>query len=211
MAYKFQLPDSVKSLDPDTGLLCITVYWRPRPDDPDPEMPGEKLSALSFLPLTSRDACLCGSGKLFRDCCQLKPYRQVVCPNPGLRQGYDLLAPQTAIFTYVDGDALGPKFMDEERLYCLENTRARAFWTYWGDPSLRAPFGTLCFGDFELLEAHTLVVTALTNKRMQTLLDLLDELAGDLLGIPQITHDPLEPVKKPMRRSKALPTESRQL
>jgi hypothetical protein len=92
--------------------------------------------------------------------------------------------------------------MDEERLYCIENRLARAFWTYWGDPSLLAPLGTLCFGDFELLEAHTLVVTALTNKRMQTLLDLLNELAGDLLGTPQITYDPLEPVIKPTRKTK---------
>lgn len=189
------------SIDPDSGMLCYCVYWRPRLTDSDPEMPGEKLSAISFIPTADTDLCLCGSGKTFQVCCKVKRYWEVICPNPDLR-GYDLLASQTAIFTEVDGDNLGPKFMDDERLYCVENTRKRAFWTYWGDPSLLAPEGTLCFGDFELLNAKTLIVTAMSTKRMEILLALLTELAGDNLGSPQIEHDNVPHVKKPQHKKR---------
>jgi hypothetical protein len=187
--------------DPDTGMLCMVVYWRPRPTDPDPEMPGEKQSTLSFIPTADNNLCLCGSGKRFRLCCKVKPYWQVICPNPEL-QGYDLLAPQGATFTQVNGDDLGPKFMDDERLYCVENTLERAFWTYWGDPSYLSPMGTYCFGDFELLNAETLIVTALSKRRMEILLALLHELAGDSLGIPQMEYDKVTQVKKPRGQSK---------
>ena len=32
-------------MDPDDGVLSLATFWRPRPHDPNPEMPGEKVSA----------------------------------------------------------------------------------------------------------------------------------------------------------------------
>jgi hypothetical protein len=194
----FTIPSSelINLPNPNSGMLCYSVYWRPRPTDPDPEMPGEKASIISFLPVADNAICPCSSGKLFHVCCQIKPYWQVICPNPAL-QGYDLLAPQSMTFTNVNGDNLGPKLMDDERLYCIENTRKRAFWSYWGDPALLAPEGTLCFGDFELLNAQKLIVTALSSRRTEILLSLLRELVGDSLGKVQIEYDKVQPVKKP--------------
>src|SRR5690349_15842056 len=108
-------PKLVQGLDPDKGLLCISVYWRPKRSDSNPEMPGEKLSIASFIPIDDSDEpCLCGSGNPFRTCCQAKPYWQAICPNPddpSLRS-HSPLQPQSATFTNVDGYSLGPKFMD---------------------------------------------------------------------------------------------------
>ncbi len=209
MMHKVKLPISAKSFDPDKGLLCVTTYWRPHRSDPDPEMPGEKVSAMSFMAVGSHDICLCGSGELFGDCCQAKTYWQVVTPNPGLHQGFEGLAPQSATFTGVDGHTLGPALMDDERLYCTENTIARAFWSYWGDPSLLAPLGTMNFGDFELINAQTLIVTALSNTRMQTLLVLLHEITGDSLGEPRMEFDPVDLVEKPRRATRRHQPKSR--
>jgi hypothetical protein len=86
--------------------------------------------------------------------------------------------------------------MDEERLYCVENTIKRAFWLYWGTPALQSPYGMCCFGDFELIEAHTLVVTAMSDYRMQVLRDLLKSLVGDSLGKPQIKREPVTRIPK---------------
>src|SRR5437773_9819458 len=88
-------------------------------------------------------------------------------------KSFSPLQPQSATFKNVDGYSLGPKFMDDERLQCFEDTIKRAFWTYWGDPSLLSPIGTLCFGDIELRSAQTLFVAALSNQRMETLLNLI--------------------------------------
>ncbi len=92
--------------------------------------------------------------------------------------------------------ALGPKLMDEERLYCIENTLKRAFWLYWGTPALQATYGMCCFGDIELIDARTLVVTAMSDHRMQVLRDLLDNLVGDRLGNPRIERDPVKRIPK---------------
>jgi hypothetical protein len=60
---------------------------------------------------------------------------------------------------------------DDERLYCTEDTPQRAFWTYWGNPAFDIPQGTLCFGDIELLESQTLLITAQSDARMEVLLE----------------------------------------
>jgi len=207
MSFVTPSPTVVEGLDPNKGMLCVSVYWRPRPSDPDPEMPGEKLSIASYIPVADDDApCLCGSGQAFRLCCQAKPYWQAICPNPGdpRLKSYSPLQPQAVTFTKVDGYSLGPMFMDDERLQCFENTIKRAFWTYWGDPSLLSPYGTLCFGDIELRNAQTLMITALSNLRMETLLNLLRELAGDSLGTPVIKYDPIKhlPKAKGLKKNK---------
>ncbi|GHO65113.1 hypothetical protein KSC_040050 [Ktedonobacter sp. SOSP1-52] len=52
----------------------------------------------------------------------------------------------------------------------MEETPQRAFWVYWGDPAYDTPpFGTICFGDLELQEPDTLLVSALSDRRMQVL------------------------------------------
>ena len=91
---------------------------------------------------------------------------------------------------------LGPKLMDEEHLYCVENTLKRAFWLYWGTPALQATYGMCSFGDLELIEAHTLVVTAMSDYRMHVLRDLLKSIAGDTLGNPQIERESVKHIPK---------------
>ena len=59
------------------------------------------------------------------------------------------------------------------------------------------PYGTLCFGDFELQENRTLLVTALSDARMEVLLDLLHPLK---LSTPKIQRDPFPRLEKPGRK-----------
>lgn len=196
MSFETPSPNiNVDKLNPNEGVLCLAAYWRPRPEDPDPDMPGEKIHITSYLPLSDQDDCPCGCGKSYKKCCQRKSYWPLFCPNPKL-EGHSLLRPQKATFKEVDGMTLGPKLMDEERLYCVENTIKRAFWLYWGTPALQAPYGICCFGDFELIDAHTLVVTAISDYRMQVLRDFLESLMGDSLGEPHIEREPTRRMPK---------------
>src|SRR6266404_906794 len=94
-------------------------------------------------------------------------------------QGYSLVHPQSAHFTTIPADVVYAFLQDDERLYCVEDTPQRAFWTYWGDPAFDTPpFGTVCFGDLELHEDHSLFVSGLSNARMEVLLDLLRTSCG---------------------------------
>jgi SEC-C motif len=185
------------SLDPSGGVLVVTTYWRPRSGDPNPERPGEKLFILSYLPTDAEELCPCGSGNSFGACCQPLPCWRPVCPNPGM-QGYSLVHPQAARFTKIPADVVDAFLQDDERLYCVEDTPQRAFWTYWGDPAFDTPpYGTLCFGDLELQENHTLFVSGLSDARMEVLLDLLHPLK---LGTPKMQRDPFPRLEKPRRK-----------
>lgn len=185
------------SLDPSGGVVVVTTYWRPRSGDPNPEQPGEKLSILSYLPTDADELCPCGSGNFFGTCCQLLPYWRPVCPNPGM-QGYSLVHPQSAHFTTIPADVVYAFLQDDERLYCVEDTPQRSFWTYWGDPAFDTPpFGTVCFGDLEQHEDHTLFVSGLSDARMEVLLNLLNPLK---LGTPKIQRDPFPRLEKPGRK-----------
>ncbi|HEY1351941.1 MAG TPA: SEC-C metal-binding domain-containing protein [Ktedonobacteraceae bacterium] len=189
----FAGPD-LNALDPEGGVLVITAYWRPRPGDPDPEQPGEKLSALSYLPTDPQDTCPCGSGKRFAVCCQPLHIWRPVCPNPGM-QGYALMRPQMARFSHVSVDEVRAFLHNDERLYCVGDAPQRAFWVYWGDPVLDAPsYGSLCFGDIELRGNGVLLVSALSDRRMEVLCDLLQPLN---LGTARRRRDPLPRLKKP--------------
>lgn len=186
-------------LDPRGGVLVYTTYWRPEESAPDPEHPGLKMTALSYLPVAPEELCPCGSGHLFESCCQPLPYWQPVCPNPGL-QGHQLMEPQAAHFSNVSIDAVYDFLQQEkdDQLYCVQDDKPHAFWILWGDPALEAPpYGVICFGDIELQEDRTLLVTALSKKRMETLLDLLRPLN---LGTPQMQYDPATHLEKPRRR-----------
>jgi hypothetical protein len=195
---KFETPVTMDlgSLDPNGGAVAYTTYWRPRAGDADPEMPGEKLAMLSYLPTKSGDLCPCGSGKRFGICCQLLPYWELVCRDPDV-QGYSLMRPQEVRFANVPTDAVYTFLQNDERLSCVEDALPRAFWNYWGDPAFETPYGMLCFGDLELQEDRTLLVTAISDKRMQVLLDLLQPLN---LGNPPIQHDPSPRIEKPVRK-----------
>ena len=190
-------PD-LRSLDPSGGVVVVTTYWRPRSGDPTPEQPGEKLSILSYLPTDADKLCPCGSSNSFGACCQPLPYWRPVCPNPGM-QGYSLMHPQSARFTNIPADVVYAFLQDDERLYCVEDTPQRAFWTYWGDPAFDTPpYGTVCFGDLELLGNHTLFVSGLSDARMEVLLDLLRPLK---LGTPKIQRDAFPRLEKPGRKA----------
>jgi hypothetical protein len=187
----------LRSLDPSGGVVVFTTYWRPRSGDPDPEQPGEKLSTLSYLPTDADELCPCGSSNSFGACCQPLPYWRPVCPNPGM-QGYSLMHPQSARFTNVPAEAVYAFLQDDERLYCVEDTPQRAFWIYWGDPAFDTPpLGTLCFGDLDLQEDHTLLVSGLSDARMEVLLDLLRPLK---LDTPNMQLDPFPRPEKPGRK-----------
>ena len=176
----------------------MTTYWRPRAKGPHLDQPGEKVFALSYLPIEAEEDCPCGSGRTFADCCQSLPYWRPVCLNPGM-QGYSLLRPQSARFTSVAVKKVHAFLLDDERLYCVDKAFPRAFWIYWGDPAYDAPsHGTICFGDFELQESQTLLVTALSDRRMEVLLDVLRPLE---LGIPQMQFDVLSSPPKPTRKT----------
>jgi hypothetical protein len=190
-------PD-LRSLDPGGGVLVSTTYWRPRSGDPNPEQPGEKLFILSYLPTEAEELCPCGSGNSFGACCQPLPYWRPVCPNPGM-QGYSLLHPQTARFTDIPTDVVRACLQADARLYCVEDTPQRAFWTYWGDPAFDTPpYGTLCFGDLELRGDDTLFVSGLSDARMEVLLDLLHPLK---LSTPKMQRDPFPRLEKPGRKA----------
>ena len=105
---------------------------------------------------------------------------------------------QSARFTDLPADAVYDFLHDDVRLYCVEDTPHRVFWIYWGDPALDVRYGTLCFGDFELQENHTLLITALSDTRMETLLELVRPLK---LGTPQIQLDPSPSLEKPVRKA----------
>ena len=106
---------------------------------------------------------------------------------------------QVARFTNIPKDIVHAFLQDDERLYCVEDTPHRSFWIYWGDPAFETPpYGMLCFGDLELQEPHSLLVTALSDTRMEVLLDLLHPLE---LGTPQMQLDPFQYPEKPARKA----------
>ena len=193
------LVHDINNLDPNGGVLAHMTCWRPRPGDPDPEFPGEKVFLTSYLPTDAEDLCPCGSGKQFGSCCQPLPYWRPVCPNPGM-QGYSLMHSQSARFTNIPTDVVYDFLQDDERLYCVEDTPHRVFWVYWGDPALDVRYGTLCFGDFELQENHTLLITALSDARMKVLLELVHPLK---LGTPRIQVEPYPHLAKLVRKVSA--------
>ena len=189
------LSTDTSSIDPNGGFLCVSIHWRPDPGKPDPEMPGQKMSTASYLPTLPDRPCLCGSGKAYGDCCRRQRYWHPICPNPGL-QGYSLMVLQSAMFTPIDGAIWRERLLDDIRLQCVEDGPQRGFWLYWGDPALDDQYGTLCFGDIELQQRRMLFLTAMSDVRMQTLLDLLNELAGEPLPPPTVKYDKVEMIDK---------------
>jgi SEC-C motif len=190
------LPSTYKGpINPNGGFLCLSMHWRPEPSAPDPEIPGQKLSMASYLPTAPDAPCLCGSGQAYRDCCRRQRHWYPICPNPGF-QGYSLVALQSATFTSIDGARWRERLLDDNRLHCAEDSPQRGFWLYWGDPAVDDQYGTLCFGDVELKNGQTLYITAMSDVRMQALLDLLTELATAPLPPPKMSYDKVEMIDK---------------
>jgi hypothetical protein len=175
-------------LDPYGGFLCLSSHWQPNPNDPDPYTPGQKLVMSSYIPTRPGDICLCGSGRTYKACCQPKRYWYPICLNPDVR-GYSLLAVQSAIFYHVDGSVIRKQLTGDARLHCVDDSIKSSFWLLWGDPALEDQYGILCFGDIELKQNHTLLVTALSDLRMQILLEMLEEITDKLLEKPSVTYE----------------------
>ncbi len=185
------------SVDPNRGFLCLWTYWRPNPDQPNPEMPGIKQQALTYLTSHPNTHCLCGSRLPYRRCCQSRPYWQAICFTPDPKQEqYRLVASQTASFDGVAGSLLRQRLTGDSRFKLVEDTPARAFWIYWGEPAFEGQFGTICFGDVELQDEQRLIVTAMSAQRMALLLYVLYDCNGSLLTIPQISYDRLQVIDK---------------
>jgi hypothetical protein len=177
--------DNIVSLNPDGGILAYTSCWRPRPGDPDPERPGERVAMVIYHPMGAQESCPCGSGKQFGSCCSPLPYWRPVCLNPG-KQGYSLVQGQFARYSNIPVDEIYAFLKEDERLYCTEDTPEHVFWTYWGDPAFDLPQGRLSFGDIELLERQTLLLSALSDARMEMLLEFVRPLK---LSTPQMEKD----------------------
>lgn len=198
---KYVLPPELPSelgglIDPDGGFLAVTTHWRPNPEDPDPDMPGQKMTMTSYIPVSPKEACLCGSGKRYGACCRRRRVWQPICPNPGM-QGYSLVVSQAATFSKVDGTAIRERLMADGRLRCVDKSFKSSFWLFWGDPMVEDQYGILCFGDVELKKNHTLLASAMSDLRMRLLLDLLQEIIGDYLSEPRMSQDPLLVLQKP--------------
>jgi len=182
-------------IDPNRGYLCIWMHWRPNPDDPDPQFPGQKLSMVTFIPAKPGDRCLCGSGKQFRECCRARAYWHPLCPSPD-GKSFSLMAPQSVTFKIADRAIIRERLMNDVRLQCTADDADSAFWVYWGDPALDDQHGTLCFGDIELKRNRVLHVTALSDIRMRTLLALLRDVLGDEFKPPKIRHESVAVIDK---------------
>ena len=199
------LPEVQPEVDMDGGFLCFWTYWQPNPAAPDPEMPGLKQQMVTYLPLAPAADCFCGSSKPYAGCCQTLTYWRPVCPNLGL-EGYSLLAPQSATFRAVDVASIHDRLMDDLRLYCVEDTQYRTFWTLWGEPALESEYGIICFGDIELQDQQVLIASAMSTPRMAVLMDLMAEDA-DGVGLPDpaVKHDSIPVFDKRTRKRYMLP------
>ena len=93
--------------------------------------------------------------------------------------------------------------MGDARLRCVDRSPESSFWLLWGDPPVEDQYGILCFGDIELKQNHTLVVSAMSDLRMRVLLDVLGEIAGDCLGEPLMSRDSALGIEKLARPAKA--------
>lgn len=187
-----------RQLDPEGGFLCMINCWRPDPEAADPEFPGLKLSMTTYMPVAADEPCLCGSGKTFGACCRRKPLWYPICPDPSYPEEttYSQVRLQSATFTDVKGAVIRERLMDDLRLCCTEDTDRRAFWIYWGEPAIQMREGILCFGDIELKDNRTLLITAMSDVRMRVLLDFVREVCGDVLGSPEMEYDPVTAIDK---------------
>jgi hypothetical protein len=150
---------------------------------------------VSYIPVRPEANCLCGSGELYASCCRLQPLWRPICPDPGMTS-YSFMEPQTATYYGVDGVALRERLMADVRLHCPTDEPDHTFWNFWGDPAVDDPYGTLCFGDFDLKKRRTLVVSALSGVRLRVLQEMLEEVAGDHVGTAQLQYHPSEYFEK---------------
>ena len=67
-------------VDPQEGVLCLSMHWRPNPDDPDPEMPGQKLSMSLYIPRAPPTCVFAAAASAFR-----MAVSQNGCGNPFVR------------------------------------------------------------------------------------------------------------------------------
>jgi len=123
-------------IDPKAGLMSLEVYWRPKATDPDPMMPGEKLSMIIFRRCTPDDPCLCGSGRASKHCCRRREKWTVVCPDPG-GESFSKAQPHQLRYPIHDVTALRHAFMADRRLQCVtDGPGDEGFWLLFGYPPL---------------------------------------------------------------------------
>ena len=98
----------------------------------------------------------------------------------------------------------GMGLLDDARLHCVEDTPERSFWIYWGEPARESRYGIVCFGDFELRQLHTLIVTAMSDLRMRMLLDLVRG-TGVTLPAPRIQRNRVQVMDKRTGKVQLMP------
>ncbi len=176
-------------VDPNAGFLCLSVYWQPNPEAPDPQKPGNKLSVSLFLPVDPDDICLCESGKIYRACCRQQHYWHPICIDPD-DEHFSLYSPRMATFRGIDPALIREKLRSDPRLHHTIEAADNDFWIYWGDPPIESQYGILCFGDLET-KGDKLVMTALSEARFHVLLSLLHGHFGESLPKPRVKTDPV--------------------
>lgn len=133
---------------------------------------------------------MCGSVRSYADCCRRKHLWHPVCPNLGA-EGYSLTKPQSLTFHNVDGDVVHQRLMADPQVRCTDTRQDDAFWVFHGDLPVEEQYGILCFSDLELKYNRTLIVSAMSEPRVQALLAFLQEINGEFLGKPHIRQDPV--------------------
>jgi hypothetical protein len=196
--------EDLDTLDPDGGVLTLMTCWRLRPTHPGLDPVGEKLTMLKYLPTRPEDSCPCGSGRQFAACCQPLPYWRLLCPDPDLDNNhlqYRVVTSYTATYPALtrlhERAEVRAALEADARLHTTSPSPQHGFWIYWGDPPLEVAEGILCFGDLELRRDHTLVLTALSDRRREVLLEVLRRLS---LAPPTWQREPGPVVPKPSRR-----------
>ena len=79
--------------------------------------------------------------------------------------------------------------MSDKRLHCTIDERDRGFWLLWGDPPVEQQHGIICCGDIELKPDGTLIVTAMSKRRMEMLLDIMRDVGEGMLPPPRMTRE----------------------
>lgn len=190
------------------GYICLWSHWKPAPaaeEGTEPESPGVKEELQTYMPQELGETCMCGSGKLYGECCKQEQYWWPLCPDPEL-EGYSLIAPQSITFRQVDGAVLRQRLMQDDRLVCTDDSPNQEGWSYWGETLVETPgYGIVEFGALELKHNHTLLVTVSSDEQRRVLLHFLKEVAGDLLSHPVHKYTALQVFDKRTNKNQTLP------
>lgn len=186
----------VAVIDPRAGFMSLEVNGRPKGGAPNPNRPGEKLSIAMFRPCEPEESCYCGSRLDFQNCCGDRKHWPLVTPDPG-GMSFNRMQAHSSVYSIRDVAKLRQAFMADARLQCIEDgPGANGFWLFVDDPPIDIAYGRVNFGDIEIKDGR-LLVTAMSVKRHQVVLELLLGIAANYLGTLTVEEYPPRFYKKP--------------